>query len=861
MSATTHSDITLADMQALAELANEKLSPETPYEFALENKDWLTQLSRIRTDWLSKFAHDVESPIYRSPNALCSRLEIVGTNPCPADGEANGKLFLGDSINGETINNWVPLHKNISFLYSKTDLDFTGLSNLITADNPLVSGVDQDLRGYFGLFLTQTLYSTAWTDNPDWMGNPNYEWGTSTYESKPDGYLVTTNHTFTVTVPQSGIVRLFISIPADSPERVSGGFYRYTVVAYVNAGSNEVNFTATGYFPKYQLPRIKNDNVRVSAEYYWEDSVTISPETIIHTQGWGYSLAFNEIDVSKFSMVIDDVQKKIIPFVCISIPLANGVWRAKTIPAPATNVFIDQNLPNYVDDYAPSLHYVEYGRPAVNQYVFSATTEVATAGEKSGRSWMRYVDFFTVVNPRSKSRQPTFKNQVHPKPIAPIQPFYLEPGESKLFSIFVPDLQSTFGIGKYSPFFQCGEVKASDPNSVATVTKYASLFPNVSELQFDFSFSGKLSWDLLEENYGGTHSYFGAIFNGERGLADGRMLYIYMKNTHSYKIAVAHFFYEYNKVDYNPTNTNFTAPAVWPVIRDSADVKVPLNESFDHTRGFQFGSGSIEPAQKAVFIFTIRVLPNTKLLLRLINKTEGADYTFTVYDSATYPPNIGNSITFSAQQTVYRSDLESKINLWDGITLRCDVENISNTTGVFDIELLQDHSVNRRTAFFPYSRECYSYGLYGPTVPKLIPQNGFEIYSIYVRRRPRLHIPKIVNGKEKLVLVTDEEIEKNPELKRQGKWKQLDDNPDPLTITIGQYIGMYQEYNNINKGSFVPLTTVTIPAGEVDAKIEVSWPVVEGAFIVYSCIEQARVEVLAKFQPIFHTRQIGRAHV
>lgn len=123
-------------------------------------------------------------------------------------------------------------------------------------------------------------------------------------------------------------------------------------------------------------------------------------------------------------------------------------------------------------------------------------------------------------------------------------------------------------------------------------------------------------------------------------------------------------------------------------------------------------------------------------------------------------------------------------------------------------------------------KEGYSYHFPGNedvTATNPVPQSGYCVYSLTVRRKP-------VNNLSGVALA-----------------------PSSGTAALDVKIGIMEGFGFKTKGTFTAIQTVTIPAGEASIAVPVFLPVISGTPLAYQCAEVVTVRALVNFQPMMHS--------
>ena len=803
MAIAVDNDIIQTDLQTLADLANSKLSPGTAYAFGASSNDWLLQLNRIRTDLYALiFGDGPPSPL---TDFLVSDPQCVGINPSPIAwrflnqvADTNGKLFLGDASTGFI--NGVPLFKEISFIYAAVDADFTFGNPDINFSVPYLTMGDTDAKLYWGVSFAASYIPSQ----PGWSDTGSAPNRTFAFD-------------FNYTAPVDATLWLQIKIPL-----VGGGFdYSHSLTQSVPAGSGTVHFSATGNFSG--VP------VLVTAECFWPGTTTTAAVTAIHPSGNCKQISIDDPTASDFAFILDG-RSGPAPFVTLNLPSLRGMWMAKTLPTPAVNGFLDMDFPPYVQNI---VGYEE------NPSVGTALDESFLIND-SGKSGY-------VLNPRTAMRQPSPTLPRKALPYSFVTPA-LAINANYSGSFIFPDsvtLEVYGGPGNTGadPFMVLGQ----------TLPIYVSLRSGIDP-------TNSATYDLETTTGGLTFAQIRAFYDGSTTAktADGKTLYFLVHNNSGAAISalgVTWADYVLYPIWPVPSGIIQAQPAVWPVMRDTDAYpwfqgldpyrEVNPNGPFTIANGATLHAFEVgNPGNSRVSLGTPRnwqfsVSPTLPLYVSQSgwpNPSNPATYDFIQADgivtlaelqahygaSATTSPlyilafnNTGSTqiVTFTERTEIVIGGRWQQMPIFFP-SLGIELDPVNQASGVYEY-----------FSNVPFESDSSDDGQ-----PNLIPQRGYEIYNVLVRRRPVLT----------------------------GKWYLPPTDMPELDVDVGFFTGLaHTTFEAINKGTFNSLVTVTIPEGELEAEVAVSWPVLYGTMLVYQASESVFVEARVNFQPIFHNKQFG----
>jgi hypothetical protein len=345
--------------------------------------------------------------------------------------------------------------------------------------------------------------------------------------------------------------------------------------------------------------------------------------------------------------------------------------------------------------------------------------------------------------------------------------------------------------------------------------------------------------------------------------ADGRRLYYLVQNNSGGAInPLGVIWQDYELFQINPVEPGITTqPAVWPVMRDTDDY--PLFSGIDPYRYTTthllapIANGATGQSTSSSFNSQTGGPPIKDLQFAV-------SPAMPVYISLTGPPNTsapGPDVLVKLGGIVTLADLQGKYGdagITSSFCLAC-VNNTGNTaTPIFTLkfELTINGRFQQMPVFFAskgveldpigqingicenFSSTVYDSGFAG--LPPPIPQRGYMIYSVLVRRQPKL--ARAAMAKHRSIYLPPTAVA----------------DLQALDVKVGFFAGLtHTSFDAIDKGTFNSLVTVTIPEGELEARVAVAWPVLYGTLLVYQADDPVFVEALVNFQPIFHNKQFG----
>ena len=845
--ATTGQAIQQSDLEDLATLANAKLSPVEPYEFGEGGENFQQEIDRIRSDLFEKILDDDTSPIFHSKDALVSSQQCVGINPCPL---GDGRLYVSRFLTRIPESDYMPFLKDVEFWYAPYRVP------LIKTDDVDVTAGDVDVLAdgtCSPTLIRKLLFRT------DKLANRNLA-HTTTHVS----------HDFTIEADARVYVSLFVPIvwegsgTAPDPEASgfsavigSGGTHVLSVISSrqrsyaetptwgvllqvwlnLTSGSTNVTFDLTA-----------TTDWHFDTHIYAEDYVTIqtvSPSPtdvdVIHPGAEGKKITIPEFSGDHTAYTVEGARG--VEFVEIKPNLLAGVWIAKTLPVPALNPYLDSDFPPYVRQLVISPNEaVVNGSGLTIQARIAASDNYRT--DPTGSS-------IEVANPRSGVMQP-----------APYIP------EAADFDLDVAGPTTVASGGTISGTIDYpwwlnapNRLCLNDPEDVLlTVSDSVDIYLSDSD---GIDPDNPSSYQLLVT---GTEVTSAAI-EAEFGDSVKQVFYV-IKNTGGTPLDLIRIAVVYSNPPeiYNAVEPSCgNVAAVWPVLRTTDDYPVyPMRNGvgldpfryIDTTSETVANNGThnvLLEWQKPASC-EIEVDPSGTLYVStsgIPNPSNPATYDFTVSGTLTKSDIIGHYGALSTGTSIHV--------VWKNTT-GASVVATSTRKQVLYADASAEVEVPEIPVFCPtegqeyldsyrFARGCgepYSYRMlsaftdsyYGTADYKMIPQRGYVIHSVLVRRVP---------------VLTVEETDAHPSI-----YLPPNDLPE-ITATIGQYLGVaHTSLESVDKGTFTALTTVTIPEGELEARVNVFWPVVWGAPLWYQCTSELRVEALVSWQPIFHSNQYAQ---
>lgn len=894
MSVATGNAITQAALDDLATLANTKLAPVTPYEFVDGATDFLTELQRIRTDLLDAIDADPAAADFR-----VSSPQVVGINPTFAPGE-NGRLYFGSASTVVPSADYLPLFRSVEFWYAL--IDGPTIDDPVDIDDEDVSidfeppVIEHRLRfdQYQSTNVTWTgtpQTATAWTPPP--IDAP-----TRTVYDAP----YTWDYTQAFDVPANVAVKVHLEIPivwqgegsAPTPvltdftltagpsgmslalEAVGAGWQLVITGQYAEtAGASEADYSITTS-TRWLFGSATNDTLppEVDPGATWpstpstargdESTVEVrdltililaegstrSTVTVIHPGSAGRKVVIDDVAaVETFTLNTEQG----IDYLELTTPEIRGIWVARTLPSPAVNSFVDQDIPPYVQrivNYA--LPYYLTADLTVSQLGVPAASALrsrlipddqnppayysAASAMKQGAPYYAHADE-TVVE--TSTNHPTFAA-----------------GElitgSLLFPYWLHEPWTDFPY----PFLTQAFLTVLTAATAPTLTIYVSDSPGIDPTNpatYDFTVNDVgTSGTLAEVPLDLIVTELGSL---------SRTIYYVIKNTGASSVfaVVNTTSFPDEKRIREVTPSLEAQPAVWPVIRDTDDY--PWYDQLDPFRAlWTIGTQTVETAADYQFTQTVGETSG-QLYAGQRNWKLSVTPALPLYVSMTDYPDPDDAETFEIEAIgeVTQAMFEEAYGVGTYGQLYVTVRN--NTAAAVDLTAegrgeYTGQKFQRRPVFFPTNvhsdnpdelldgvAEHFSYKLissaYGGGA-KIIPRRGYAIYSVLVRRLPVAIDP---DSEYPIYLPPTTGL-------------------TALTVSIGQFENLrHTQFEDINKGTFVELTSVTIPEGELEARVDVFWPVLGGAHLVYQASTAVKVEALVNWQPIFHSTQYAGAPI
>jgi hypothetical protein len=872
------------DLDALATLANSKLAPDTDFDFS---GDLGTEWQRLRAAVLAEIFSNTDSAIYKSKDALVGR-EVVGINPSPI---ADGRLYLGDINTPIPESNYLPLFKNVEFWYAPykippidvDDPDIRAGDTTVLADGscPITlmrklqfvsgnTGIDP-LHPNLVVTWTSTVQSgTASDDSPVSRTIYDKPYSASFTQSfsipqSARAYIIIdiplvwqgegdsgdpAKENFTFTADTGQWLWIFVKAPHYFFDDINNPTKIWTLRAFgwvdLDEGDTAINFsvTAAGWwgFGNAANTVMPDDGdagtiwpetpatARGAQQNGYESSViTLTAQSVvpdaedavlIHPGAAGKKIAIAESAADLTQYIANSLRGT--EFIEIKPKWLKGVWIANTLPSAATNSFLDMDLPNYLTQIISAGFNIIVEDGAVGRGVSTASASNYLPEPDTGNSNV-------FLNPSTKVRQP-----------APYDPnlgaFDLldgsENGGNPVKLLAAGDTLS--GALKYPWWLHLPTPSAyGAPNDIMLLLSeslpiYISIRDGINPDDagtYDLAITSQtLLTAQLEAQYGTAfHGFYWLIKNATS--ADKNVVIVRTVYSHEPSI--------YYAVEPSVANVS----AVWPVIRD-ADAfpwlshfdpfrMVAQHANADGTINTSFGLNIADyqiTTDTANLVLTISVTGKSDLIK--------ADGTVTLAELKEHFGNlaglsIGWKFTTAEGLTAPGTATERVLKLLPDATLPPEIPVFFPANGWEEIPL---HAYNDGVG------EPYSVLIGSGNSSKIIPHRGYVIYSILVRRLPVLKV---------------DSTDLNPSI-----YMPPTDGLDELVVSLGQYIGAkHTSFELIDKGTYTELTTITIPDGELEARVNVFWPVVQGAPLVYRATEAVRVEAMVNWQPVFHSRQ------
>ena len=332
------------------------LNPQPNYVFDLTSDNWIEQLNRVRADYYQLvFVNDGGTGVAGNPAAINSGPWVVAVNDpvtfpmgaTYADLSNAGKL-LCTPVKTASLPP-LGLFKDVEFWYSTADAP-----NGVTITGTMDGSCAPDVTSAYTTFWSQTLALKVLSTVT----------GTITLQ-------------FTVT-NSGGVISNFTASSGTPTLTLAAGVYTATTVAAITAGT-EIDFVLTFKFTGAPA------GVVASGVYAHVLFATVSAATTVN--------ALNPFsNVQKVQCVTNPSHA--VPTLSIinqagtlanpnygqttwtlSLPALKGVWVAKTFPTPALNVFLDADVPPFVNqvlqDAANPYHASGEGSVAISESIFT----------------------------------------------------------------------------------------------------------------------------------------------------------------------------------------------------------------------------------------------------------------------------------------------------------------------------------------------------------------------------------------------------------------------------------------------------------------------------------------------------------
>jgi len=833
----------------------------------------LRELQRMRDDMWTNVLHYAPGTEYFPDAYKLSTDQCVGINPCPAVAH-NGKLFLtpfpvknggvpaqwdpgtlyliGDKVayagslwtaTANSVNQvpaggsayWtasgVPskdflLFKNIRFLFSGGDEDFSNANIDYTADIPYLNATSDAADLLWGVMapLKQVGVGSGSTPN------------------------VTVSETFGFKAPVD--CQFFARI--EIPLRLGGVDVKYILMDVAAGAHGTYNFTATG---DYAVPPTST----ARCEFFFPATTARAGTQIIHPANDGQKLTLTALadnnvlrGFSFTNTTVDWPADDKWPFVAINLTPMRGVWQADTLPIPAINTFLDTDIAPHVQKLAQ----LEFNT-VPRRIVATALDETfLQGGANSG----------TVVNPRTAMRQPSptlVRQEVTYGNVNPP----LAKNAKYIATVNYPD---DVTLAKY---YGPGATAGDDP--IVSVSAAISIYVSLKQT---VDIADPTTYGFKTTNGQVNFADVQAFYDGSTvaKTAGGKKLFFVIVNDSGADIPVlAILWQQYTPVTIRPVEPGLMAQAAqWPVMRDTdaypwfsgidayrslSQRTVTLANTAQDNTAFFFNTG-VKNFSYSVDVPTLTILvsntgtPNpldgsTFQILKAGGTLTWADLV-AQYGAAAL-------VTATLHLTVYNATGASH-----STTISARFENYGNISAANYLWRFQQYPLvvpSIGVELDPTNQtqgpgECFSNDIFenteAPIIPpavqyeQLIPQRGFMITQILVRRLPKL---------------TVKAAGRNPSIYLPPT---ADADLQELVVAIGFNVGaVHTSFETINPGVFTALTTVTIPHGALEARATVAWPVLHGVPIAYQATDAVRCEVVACFQPIFHNRQYSGAMI
>ena len=367
MAIARNQPILQSDLDTLAAAANTALSPGTSYTFDDGTNDWREELDRIFSDALAKFAGDedllVSGPwvvgvndanTFPAPHFTVAlpyttvAVDLTNNFTAPAVG-AQGELYAGIGVfksvhyRSDALGNIVV--SGGRRLISSWPVG-TSSSSLSATFNYSATGA-----GTWNLWLSTIFYGPAGVPpSPGSFAITDtstipLSWQTKATATAGQFLLIGTLSSANLTASASGQVAFSATAPAgyDFPGEINA-YGGAIPLNYLNVWSQII----------YSVMSEKNSALGLGLNPVWEITAEDVPSST--------SFAFTATDA-----LGNDLNLSHEIFWRISDPTVKGVWIANTLPVPAVNYFIDQDLPNCLGVLAmDAVHGFAFGGVAVS---------------------------------------------------------------------------------------------------------------------------------------------------------------------------------------------------------------------------------------------------------------------------------------------------------------------------------------------------------------------------------------------------------------------------------------------------------------------------------------------------------------
>jgi len=407
MSVSLNNPITLADFIALAALANSKLlpivnasvaagtwpiheysvlssgvlaNPQPSYSFSLSNKNWMSELNRIRRDFYNLIYNQIAGgeSVYQSQNAVFSGPWVVDVNDpdtfprfltytdnnqdnpvsFPSNSSLNG-IFLASGSGTTDFSNYYPCYfRDIAFWFAQNDVPLDDLT--ITGQTVIGSSIIPIVLIPVSSFTSPT-YKFTVTLNAAAAGTVKLHMEfdfriTSTLTFDPVTAPTIADLNIQKSIGCTGTITLksFTHANDGAGFFVCNAIYNFTgdwsFSAASGANSVWMSFDVpAAYLVGRSVYYGLNSDASVWASKDF-DFVTGSVDAAgINPWSATRKMQCTVNGYEKISIKASNGQWYGIAQWALSNPLIKGVWTAKTLPVPGINVYLDQDLPPFVD--------------------------------------------------------------------------------------------------------------------------------------------------------------------------------------------------------------------------------------------------------------------------------------------------------------------------------------------------------------------------------------------------------------------------------------------------------------------------------------------------------------------------------